>query len=322
MHARHTAAIHKSHFLDKCLPSNTQRTMSARVYAWVTLALALSVLAVLVTSTVQGAPRQPPQALAAYGQLELADLNALPDVVLRGQAPRAIVVSGTTSALTAPDTWPARAAVQLQLGHFSLTQVCNAFAQENIGPQGALDLGEPVRQNDGEGRVVLGVGPAAGGSSAFLSALHARGATGFTVTERLGAVTLFWGVLQLPCLPWCWSALEGSGETASSYAIRLVPSPVCPWTRAVLNVGQWHSVLPGAMADDGNTFDLRTADGCSINVNSGTFVLAPSSDTCTLGLSCLAWNSACTVDLANWRFGMSNLAIGRVVRNSSTYTFS
>jgi hypothetical protein len=257
-------------------------------------------------------------ARAATGMLVLANLNALPRVVLFGNNPKGIVLTALNSKLSAPTDWTA-GSVGLRLGAFPESQVCNTFAAADIKPGAPANLGMPSLEA-GVADVTLGIGPAQ--ESPFMTLLRTNGSAGFTVTERLGQVTLFLRVLDVPCAPWCWTPLEGAPAASDVYAIALMPSPLCPWTRAVLNFGQWHSELPGATTDDGITFDLRTASGCAINVNSGTFVVGAPGDTCTLGLSCLTWNSACAVDLSGWRFGLSNVAIGRIVRNSSTYVFA
>jgi hypothetical protein len=169
-----------------------------------------------------------------------------------------------------------------------------------------------------------------------------RTCMGWTFTSLDTVCALYFGVLQAPCFSWMWTPFY---VRWGCYVVDLEPSANAPWTRAVVDVGQWESVLPGADPSRSAAYLLTPAgsSGFSLAVPPGSYSVtsypaggavppAPSpagsshftglppgiptgTETCLLGASCLAnkagmavWFQPCDA----WSTGMLGITTVQV----------
>ena len=232
-----------------------------------------------------------------------------------------VQLSGTSSEAVYPAAMGVKPSMSVDLA--KVGDVCRGFLPVSADVTWTLDTSGGTTSAD---NVIphLGLAKAKDASgnytSPFLRALTARKFTGWTVTEHLKQIAIHPGILSSPCIVWQWTPLVTLPGYEGLYAIKLDPTPANTWTHAVIDVGFWLSNLPGSSPCT-RAVSLRTQTGQSILLTPSTYVdyvdtrgpkvpLGP--DVCVLGVSCLAWDSACAFDLANSRFGLSTLFISNI----------
>ena len=265
-----------------------------------------------------------PSILVMSGVIEPRAADTYPRVYLKavlGDAPLQLAVTCTSSLLRMP---PPLHTATLPTGTHSMQTVCDGLQTVAVRPGSpfVFSPADMVLDKNVSHETVLGLARARAADgqyvSPFLRDLVRRHYGGsWCMSERLKTVTLYAGVVNAPCFTWVWTPLL-PGEL---YAIALQPGSAAPWTTAVLDVGRWVSILPGAAPQEVIQLQTSTWNPLLVTVFDTTAVPGSNSSTCILGLSALAWNSICCFDVSNSRFGLVNAQVGNVVTNAGTYSF-
>lgn len=315
---------------------------------WIVIGLACAVLvaamAVAIVTTVKyskkpariGNHSAPPVFVTIEtfpGTITAAGKDTIPVVQINGSWLYAgtdtfpVVLSGVSANLKVTTGLPVGRSLFLSGGLLTLTKLCNTFTPNDIEPKQwavATQAAEIVPDLKG---VILGLAPSkhtATGKyvSPFLQTLTKAGYTSWTFTSRANLMALYVGTPAASCLNWCWAPLDQTYP--SQYVITLKPTLNEPWTHAVIDVGRWLSVMPGGSAERPPLL-LQTSTNCPLAVSSEAYVISADAallpNWCILGISAVAFQSACTFDLAGSRIGFSTIAIGNIVENSQTYLF-
>jgi hypothetical protein len=273
------------------------------------------------------------------GSVAAASKDAIPEIALTGSwfldghAPFPLALTCVTSTLAVPAN--EGRTLFVAGGALPVARFCNTFTPADVepAPWGLSTEGAVVAGSTGS---TLGLGRARGGSrvgggggvggdsyvSPFLATLAARGYGGWTFTNRLNLCAVYAGCPSAACVAWNWTPFLASEPEL--YVIALAPTAREPWTAAVIDVGRWLSVFPGA-GHQGGALLLRTASRVSVPISPGTYVTtttpALKAGWCLLGASAVAYQSACTFDLAGNRLGLSALAVGNIVESVQSYAF-
>jgi hypothetical protein len=225
------------------------------------------------------------------------------------------------SVFTSPS--PVSSKLFLESGTIPEILVCNTFTAGSVQRSNTFSFcGQDFLTGKQNVPALMGVGKAKDDRgvfvSPFLQKLVELGYGGsWCFSERLKECAVYPGVLSLPCTNWTWTPLL-PGEL---YALALKPTAGSPWTTAVVDVGRWASVMPGA---DPNTLQVvETSTGMvftAIAFDSSS-VLVPLPNACILGASALVTNRLCCFDVANSRFGVNSIYIGDVLTKPTAYVF-
>jgi hypothetical protein len=238
-----------------------------------------------------------------------------------------VVLSGVSSSLKVMTGLPVGRSLFLLGGLLTYTKLCNTFTPKDIDSKPWALTTKAAEIVPGLKQVTIGLAPgknAATGkyTSPFLQTLIKEGYTSWTFTNRANLMALYVGTPAASCLNWCWVPLDTAYP--EKYVINLKPTQNEFWTHAVIDVGRWLSVMPGG-SPDRLPLLLQTGSNCPLAISSEAYVVTADSDLptnwCILGVSAVAFQSACTFDLAGGRVGLSTVAIGNIVENSKTYLF-
>lgn len=309
-------------------------------------ALAVTVTAAVLVLTLYrllDVPAQAPKILLLPGEIQPVTTDFLPVTQVMGSIAGVnarVQLSGTSSTLVYPAAMvPAGKypAVSLLLDQVNASDVCNDRLAKDVASMSSQTwtlATADVQTSTTDSILHLGVGrgmrEAGTYKSPFLEALRGAGYSAWTVAEHLKQVTIFPGVLSVPCTVWSWTPLVTLAGYDDLYVIELDATATNPWKYAVLDIGFWLSNMPGSDPCT-RSIGLRTKSGQSILLTPSTYVdfvdergpkVPLSTEVCVLGISCLAWDSACAFDLANNRFGLSTLYLGNVRASDSAYNFS
>jgi hypothetical protein len=238
-----------------------------------------------------------------------------------------VVLSGVSANLKVSTGLPVGRSLFLSGGLLTLSKLCNTFTPNDIEPKPWAVATQAAEIVPGLEGVILGLAPSkhtATGKyiSPFLQTLTKAGYTSWTFTSRANLMALYVGTPAAPCLNWCWVPLDKTYP--SQYVINLKPTLNEPWTHAVIDVGRWLSVMPGGSPERPPLL-LQTSSNCPLDISSEAYVITADAallpNWCILGISAVAFQSACTFDLAGSRVGFSTISIGNIVENSQTYLF-
>jgi hypothetical protein len=156
-------------------------------------------------------------------------------------------------------------------------------------------------------------------SSAFVNVLNLNGFTSWVLINAVGVIDIYPGIPKVPCLNWIWTPMESNTD---NYIIKLRASEQYPWQYAIINMGSFESNLPGINAD--TVVHLTSITGASIVIPPGSYTTEKAVDErvpVSLGISAIAWNSACAVDLGANMFGMSIIKIGQLPSVTTPFLF-
>jgi hypothetical protein len=243
-----------------------------------------------------------------------------PGVFINSRPNLPLALSCMQSVFTSPS--PIVGELVLESGTIAEIRVCNTFSASNVESSNTFSFcGQDFLIGKEGVPAIMGVGKAKDGRglfvSPFMQKLVEMGYGGsWCFSERLKECAVYPGVLTLPCTTWNWTPLL----PGDLYAVALKPTAVSPWTTAVIDIGRWASVMPGA---DPNTLQVvQTITGMvftAIAFDSSSGIVPPK--TCILGASALVANRLCCFDVVNTRFGVNSIFIGDVLTKPTAYVF-
>jgi len=268
-----------------------------------------------------------PGVIASPGKNDLPVVQLVGSWFLDTQTTFPVGISCKSANLTVANNAPQGRSLFLVGGDLSVGKLCNTFTPKDIKKKAWALVSKNAVVQPGISTTVLGLGPQKDTStgkyvSPFLKELVKQGFTSWTFTNRLNLMAIYCGVPEGACLSWCWEPFVLPEQ--SLYIIKLEPTKNEPWTHAVINVGRWMSNFPG-WVEDSRPLLLRTSAHCSITVVPESYTTLKNHDLqegwCELGVSAVAYQSACAFDLGGNRFGLSTVAIGNIVENTKSYSF-
>lgn len=274
------------------------------------------------------------------GAIQAQFKDALPQVLVVARpaigawAPARI--SGTSSVTRVPlgSQWLQASTAELRWSQLSLDTYCNAWGTLQFSDTGwVMPLTPGSTAAVGTSDVTLPTLGVAGTvkTSAFLASLARAGYSSWMFTSILNRCALYAGTPSGVCLAWTWSPLVP--DQNGWYVVKLQPSGDEPWTHAVIDVGRWLSLLPGAAAsaEITSSYILRTTTGLTFPVPSGTYQTSAMSvrddfvlpqGYCLLGVSILARNTAVGFDLKERRLGVSTIQVGNIGEPPQRFQFA